>query len=120
MTKEDDSFPGVEVVTDSQNRITPKSAYVHLDDADEYDTDEVGDILYVYIVGDDRVDELNDEVQELRSNYVYSQGIVFPEWFGVEEYSSDVLDAVRQVGFIDPPVEPADVEEIVETIETNE
>lgn len=120
MTTETDEFPGVKVVTEAPGPVAPDSIYLHLDEVDDYNVDKVNETLYVYITGDDRVGELDVLINEFLADGIFAYGVVYPEWFDANSYSTDILDAVRQLGFIDPPVEPEDVDAIVEEIDSDE
>lgn len=99
MSEEYGEFSGITTIDTSRLEgvsVDPEYEFVHLDDIDE---PEVTKQVRIYVYGDeDRDDELAETVKELRRNYVFAFGIVWPAWLRDEmPLETDVLLALEWI-----------------------
>jgi hypothetical protein len=110
-------FPGIEVeIQSSEEDLTPsfETEYVHIDDFDPDSLTKSSPMVYTFS-SMDRLDELQSVTSEAQEQYVYAQGVVFPDWMEghVEDIPNEVLDAACWLGkMVEDEVQPEDLVEI--------
>lgn len=76
----------------------PSHLYLHLDVVDV--DSEYKEKLHIYTFEDDpRIEELNETIDQLRQQYIFATGVVFPAWMDavIDELETEVVCAVEWV-----------------------
>lgn len=122
---DDESFPDIEVeIQSSEEDLTPsfESEYIHIDDFDPDSRTKSSPIVYTFSSAG-RLDELQSVTSDAQRQYVYAQGVVFPDWMEghVDDIPNEVLDGACWLGqMIDDEVQPEDLIEIATYLESEE
>lgn len=115
MTDEID-WPGVVTSEDGVWTQQRENEYLHLEDRDEWDGLTVPH-FYVF-ESDDLIDELGETIDELRNEYIFAQGIAFPDWMADEmPLEPAVFETLEWYITLTESLEPEDLEKIRETID---
>jgi len=107
----EDNAQIVTVQSDNSSQFIRDVAWVHVDVADDVRRGRT----YIYAFdSEEQVDALNTMLDELRGEYIFAYGVVFPAWMReyIDGLSNEELQSVLWVGATDIEL----TEEVVEDI----
>ena len=104
-----------EIVTRSTgNEMHCYPIYRHLSNCEDLDLSPTSQLQIYVFQHEDLKDELGKAIKEYRGEYVFSTGIVFPDWLEgrVEDLSAETLQSLEYKMELGYKIAPSDIEKI--------